>query len=508
MVRPREQGAAAPRPNCCGRRSRLLNGTGVLDESAEVPEEASGGAAALRKLTGLRVRADRILLSIGVPFFLVACMFTYYGQFNRVPSGDTYGTIYTAVAIVDQHTIWLDSYAPYIEQHSGEHPYMLTAGSGGHIVNATPSAASLAALPVVALFTAAGAKPQDWHTWMEAGMLTAALMSAACVALMFVLLTRLTTRRRAALIAAAFAWGTLEWGISSQALWEHTGACLVLTAALLALLDRRLVLAGLAVSAMVAFRPSTPIIALLLLPLVGRRLSDWVRFVAGMLPFVLPLAVYNLIAFGSPLRQGYGMSKVTSYLDLQSGRFLEGLPTLLFSPGRGLAIYSPVLMFAIFGAVRGWRTPLYRWSALAALAYAIVAANDFQWWGGESFGPRKLTEVIPLLTVLLVPAIDAIVRSKWLWVFGGLLAWSVFVELLGAAASPASAWFDRNPDLAALSTWWNPTNNELVAKLETAGLASRMVAITLLFVLAIALGLLATRISSRRHDAARAPAAV
>jgi hypothetical protein len=167
-----------------------------------------------------------------------------------------------------------------------------------------------------------------------------------------------------------------------------------------------------------------------------------------------------------------------------------------------------VLVFALVGAVRGWRTPLYRWCALAALAYAIVAANDLQWWGGESFGPRKLTELIPLLTVLLVPAVDAIARRRWMWVFGALLAWSVFVELLGAAASPASAWFDRNPDLSALSTWWNPTNNELVAKLETSGLAGRMVAVTLLLVLAIVLGLLASRISSRRHDAARAPAPI
>ena len=70
-------------------------------------------------------------------------------------------------------------------------------------------------------------------------MLTAALTAAATVATMFVLLGHLTTRPRAVILTSAYAWGTLQWGISGQALWEHTGASLALTVALLALVTRR-----------------------------------------------------------------------------------------------------------------------------------------------------------------------------------------------------------------------------------------------------------------------------
>jgi hypothetical protein len=416
----------------------------------------------------------RLVRAAGAPFLFVACVFTYYGQLNRVQSGDTYGTIYTALEMVRKHTIWLDDYFHIIQQHAGEHPYMVTTGPGGHLVNVTPSAASVLAVPVVAVFSAFGVNPQDWGAWMEADMLTAALASAASVAVVFILLTRLTTRGRAFLIAATYAWGTLEWGISGQALWEHTGATLALGVALLAFVDGRLVLAGAALAAMVAFRPTTPVIALCLLPLVGRNPRAWGRLLLGVAPFAIPFLVYNTIAFGSPLHQGYGTAHLSAQLTPHWRFMVQGTLGLLLSPGRGLFVYSPVVLFAVYGAIRGFRQPLYRWCAVASAAYVVVAANSNQWWGGESFGPRRLTDVLPALVLLLVPAIDAIARTRWLWVYLASLTWSVFVELLGAAAWPPSLWFDGNPDYTRYSIWWHVTNNELASKLGSNGLPLRL----------------------------------
>ena len=424
-------------------------------------------SAASRSWSGLRRAGERGLGKVGVAFFLVACVFTYYGQLNRLQTHDVVGTVYTALALVQRHTIWLDAYLRDIQAHVGVYTYMLARGPGGHTVTATPSASSLLAVPVVALFHAAGVGGSDWGGMMEASLLTAALTAAATVAVLFTALTRLTTRRRAALVAGTIAWGTLVWGVDGQALWQHGGAALALSVALLALIDRRLLLAGVALAAMVAFRPTTPVIALFLLPLVGRRARDWGRFVLGIVPFALPLAVYNWVAFGSPLRQGYGTGHVVASLRPDWGRILQATPTLLLSPGRGLFVYSPVLLFAVAGAILGRRVPLYRWCALAALAYVVVIANGSVWYGGESFGPRKITEILPLLAVLLVPAVDAVVGTRWLWLYVALLATSVFVEVLGASAAPASVWFDGNPDVNRFSTWWSPTNNEIEAMLHT-----------------------------------------
>lgn len=449
---------------------------------------------------------NRLLLGVGVPFFLVACVMTYYGQFHRTQSGDVYGTIYESVAVVDSQTIWLDDYQKYIQQHSGERPYMLTTGTGGHVVNATPFASSVLALPVVAVFSLAGANPDDWHYWMEAAMLTAALTTAAAVAVMFVLLTRLTTRRRAALITATFAWGTMAWGIDGQALWQHGGATLALVLALLALVDRRPALAGAAIGAMVCFRLTTPVIAVCLLPLLGRNIMAWARFALGGAAFAVALGLYNQLVFGSPFAQGYGTAHVASSVDVGSGRTFDGIPGLLVSPGRGLLVYSPVLIFAVVGAIRGRRTPLYRWCTVAAIAFIVTVGNSEQWWGGESFGPRKLAEVLPLLVVLLVPAVDWIAGTRAAWIYFGLLAWSVFVQLLAAASSwPPGGWYDTH-DLTARGTWWEPFDNEISSLIV--GIphqAARLTAMLGLMAAALALGLLASRIEVPQRRRQRSP---
>jgi hypothetical protein len=335
---------------------------------------------------------------------------------------------------------------------------MLTTSSSGHVVTATPTASSVLALPAVALFAAAGVGPGDFGAWLEAGMLTAALAAAATVALLFVLLTRLTTRPRALLISATYAWGTLAWGVNGQALWQHGGVALALTVGLLALVDRRLVVAGAALTAMAAFRLTTPFIAICLLPLVGRRPRDWGRFLLGALPLPLLLAAYNVAAFGSPLKQGYGSGHLKASLQISS-RVFDGLAGLLVSPGRGIFVYSPVLLFALVGAVRGRREGIYRCCAVAIVLYALVSANLEQWWGGESFGARKFGDILPLFALLLVPAVDVLARPLWRRVFVAALAWSVLVELMAAAAWP-DHWFDTH-DLTKYSTWWKPWDNEV-----------------------------------------------
>jgi hypothetical protein len=321
---------------------------------------------------------------------------------------------------------------------------------------------------------------------------------------MFVLLTRLTTRRRAALIAGTYAWGTLEWGISGQALWQHGGATLALAVALLAFVDRRLVLAGVAVAAMVAFQLNAAVLAIFLLPLVGRRPADWGRFVLGLMPFAVPLAIYNTVAFGSPLHQGYGVQHLHSAVKLQGAQILDGISGLLFSPGRGLLLYSPVLLFAFVGLVRGRSRLLYLCAALATAAYVVAAANSWDWYGGQSFGARRLTDALPLLIILLVPAVDAIVRTRWLWAYVGLLAWSVFVELLAATGwPPGTYWFDRHPEPIRFGTWWSFTDNELVAMLQTNGVALRLLEMSAVLVCGLALGYLTTFLAAGRR---RAPA--
>jgi hypothetical protein len=441
----------------------------------------------IRRGPALAALGQRALVLVGAPLFLIACTFSYYGQLHRKQGGDTYGTVYTAVALVEQRTIWLDDYVPYIEDRVGEVTYMLTSGPNGHTVTATPTASSALALPAIATFSAAGVESGDFDLWMEAGMLTAALAAAASVALLFLALTHLTTRPKAAVVAATYAWATIMWGTVGQALWQHAGATMALSALLLAVISRRFTLAGAAAGAMVAFRLPTAILALALLPLLGRRISAWARYALGVLPYALALGAYNVVAFGSPLEQGYGTSHARGMLSLDPDRLADGIPGLLVSPGRGLFVYSPVLLFALAGVVLGRRRPLYVWSFLAAAAYIVVAANSPQWHGGESFGPRRIADALPLLAILLVPALDAIWKTRWMWLYGALFAWSMVVQLLATSSWEEGAWFDTH-DITRADVWWDVSDNEITAMLGSGGLLPRLVVMVAILVGSIALG--------------------
>lgn len=470
---------------------------------------ASATAGAGRPGSPARRLLHRAVALVGVPFFLVACTLTYYGQLHRDQTGDAAGTIYVAVALVRDQTIFLDDYLPYIQARFGEKPFMLTTGADGHVANAPPLAASLLAVPAVAAFTLAGVDASDLEAWEEAAMLTAALSGAATVALLFVLLTRLTTRPRAALVASLYAWGTLAWGVNGQALWQHGGAALALVAGLLLLVDRRYVLAGTALALMVAFRLSTPPILLCLLPLLGAAPGRWLRIGLGAAPVALGLALYNRIAFSSAVEQGYGNAHVTSSATPRgAGSIVEGAATLLVSPGRGLLVYSPILLFAALGAVRGFRTPLYRWCALAALVYPFVIGNLDQWSGNECFGARKLAESLPLYAVLLVPALDTVLGSRALTrVFALAAVWSVGVQLLGASMWPPPTWFGEHDILGGAGVWWHPFDNELVAMLQEPHVVPRLLAMAGLLAAGLLAGLATARWWPWRPRGAQAVAA-
>jgi hypothetical protein len=242
---------------------------------------------------------------------------------------------------------------------------------------------------------------------------------------------------------------------------------------------------------MVAFRLTTAVLALFLLPLVGRTRAEWGRFLIGVLPYALALAAFNAVAFGSPLEQGYGSGRVRSQLSLDPDLILRGAGGLLVSPGKGLLVYSPVLLFAVYGAIVGWRRPLYRWSAVATAAYVVVSANHTQWHGGESFGARRLVDVLPLLALLLVPALERIRGTRWVWAFGAALAWSVLVQLLGAGLWETTGWYDTQ-DITRESVWWSVTDNEIVAMLGDDALWWRLPAMAALLACALAAGAAAT----------------
>lgn len=158
----------------------------------------------------------------------------------------------------------------------------------------------------------------------------------------------------------------------------------------------------------------------------GKSLAVWVT------PFVLTLlalAGYNVVRFGAPWQTGYQFGIGESF----TADFGIGLYGLLASPARGILFYAPILL----ASVAGWpafrrRHPAEAWLCLGIVAALIgLTAKWWQWWGGNSWGPRLL---LPLLPAAILPGLPILAWAQGLkrMALVGLIVASVGVQLLGA----------------------------------------------------------------------------
>ena len=79
----------------------------------------------------------------------------------------------------------------------------------------------------------------------------------------------------------------------------------------------------------------------------------------------------------------------------------ENLAALLLSPARGLFVFTPLLAVAFFG-LGGRSRERLPWLAFGGFAIELgVLSWHENWWGGWCFGPRLLTDAVPLLAIPL-----------------------------------------------------------------------------------------------------------
>lgn len=91
----------------------------------------------------------------------------------------------------------------------------------------------------------------------------------------------------------------------------------------------------------------------------------------------------------------------------------EGFFLILFSPHRGLFIFSPFLILAFLTTfTQAKKTLLFKLLIGWFLVYILSLGNLSNWWGGWSFGARLCTDIVPCLFLLLLLGVKHIDFAK------------------------------------------------------------------------------------------------
>lgn len=236
-------------------------------------------------------------------------------------------------------------------------------------------------------------------------------LTAAAVALIAAQLGE--DRRIAILLGYVFAFGTYALGNSSTYLTEIGASLFLALAAWCALRCREragpriAAWCGVAAGAGVMVRPSSalfvPVIGLWLLVVLWRR-SGWrpaltagAGYGAGAVALLAINSAFNWWRFESPFDLGYQHV-------YQDNSLISGLTGQLWSSGKGLLWYAPIVAVSAVGAVlliRRRTAPVVLLVGLATLNTVFYARVPF-WSGDNSWGPRYTLIVLPVLVPLAI----------------------------------------------------------------------------------------------------------
>jgi hypothetical protein len=408
----------------------------------------------------------------------LCCLLVYNANGRAISAADTYPARYLPFAIWHYHSLLLDPIAPITAQGRGHMAFWMVKAPRGHTISLYP-----VVLPVlVSPLYAPAVGYLHLRGWTEARLdhaarvmekLTASLLTALSAALLFLLLRRRAAPPLALLLTLAYAFGTTTWVVSSQALWQHGMAELLVISALLLLTGPcttpRALAAGLLCGLIAANRPPDAILAAALgaygLFWAGRRRAA-LLVAAAAVPAGLVL-LYNL-RVAENVAGGYGLKGKAEFFRYN---LFSGLGGVLFSPTRGLFVFSPFLLFLVLAwrrlpRDRGERVLTLAMSAAVVLQLLLYAKAD--WRGGISWGPRYMTDLLPLLFWMLVPVV-ATLRGFGRAAFLLAVGVAVAIEAIGAfwyTGETDNAIFAVGSGPEQMRAAWDWRNAPFVASLQ------------------------------------------
>jgi hypothetical protein len=410
-------------------------------------------------------------------------MFAVYFASPVLQMNDSQYSMLTAESIIHNHTPDLSSYT--IKNYDADLPFNTIAGthayqlarSNGRLVYGFGHGTAILSIPFVATMDLVGISPATADgQYNLAGevmveKLLAALLMASLVVVFFRTATLMLDWYWSAIIAIGAGLGTSLWSTASRGMWAHTWEMMLggivmylLLAGATQRFSIRPVLLATLLSWMFFVRPvgAIPALAVGIYILICRRRELLPYVVTGGF-WLAAFVGYSMRIFGTMV-PFYYLSNDPHGMGIH---FMQGLHGILLSPSRGIFVYSPVLALVLYLLARNWRSITDRALTILAIsniaAIGIAIATHPEWWGGNSYGPRLMSDAIPWFVLLAILAIAAIpetnrnLRNPTIAIGAVLLGVSIVINAHGALSPETLQWnFTQRPLPAAMLDWSRP----------------------------------------------------
>jgi hypothetical protein len=384
-----------------------------------------------------------LLFGVTLFVYLYNIQYRYWGA-----GGDTTPAELLPLSLMGDGDLFLDEFVKVGQPL----PFWFTRVNG-RVVSSYPIVPGFFNMPAYWIAVSSGV-PLDSANRAKLSMMSASVIAAASVVFFYLAALRIVGRRTALAAALLYAFGTTVFSVAARGMWQHGPSLLFLTIALW-LLTRStgvtVALAGLFLGFAVFNRPVNILIVAPLAVFVALRHP--VRITAAFLGCAaVPAALmswYSLVHWGSALNLGQYAVAGTPYDLFSAQRLLTGAAGLLFSPSRGLFVFTPVFLFSFVAMASLLRHPR-RQPLLTALSAGVLLtipmyATWFMWWGGTCFGYRLLTELVPALVLLVAWGWQTMPRWRAArTVIVMTVIFSLYTNFLGAYYHPCG--FDTIPN--------------------------------------------------------------
>jgi len=392
-------------------------------------------------------------------FFISWVVVESFG-FNKlaIQSEDALPSMFIPVTVIKEKTLYADTYYEMIRE---EYPNpddknfqkdltpfyfkRIVTAQKDRYISAFPIISGLLAIPIYLLPVISGMSV-TWLNLIILSKASSALIVALSGGVLYFLLRKhfYVSEKNSLILSCVYLFGTVNFALISQALWQHGALQLVTLLTLWFIFEERWFLVGLFTALAVLTRPTAiifvPFLILLMLnrllkSLAPRSYKSVVFYFVGMLPVILFFFWYTSFYYHGIGNNGYSNQIFSGWLS----RFPEGFLGLWFSPSKGILVYSPVFIFSIIGALLvirngGWRLRKnfkYVLSACIVFLYTMVLSRWKHWYGGWSFGYRMASDILPFFIFLLVPFVESDLFSKYKNLFFMLFGLSVLVQVFG-----------------------------------------------------------------------------